>query len=74
VLLFLLGRFRERAQCSDLYNTLVIEDTEKKIIIGTTTLLIERKFLRACGLVGDPLILFRCVYSGVVEILTSACL
>lgn len=51
-----LERFQERAACADLYNTLVIEDLDKQIIIGTTTLLLERKFLRACGLVMESLL------------------
>ena len=38
---------------SDTYSIVVIVDRKKNLIIGTTTLLIERKFLRNTGIVSN---------------------
>jgi len=44
-------RFNERKK-TGLYYTAVIEDTSKRLIIATPTLLFERKFIHSCGLIG----------------------
>jgi glucosamine-phosphate N-acetyltransferase len=45
-------RLREMKQCKDTYYIFVIEDLEKKRIVGCATLFIEVKFLHNCSSVG----------------------
>jgi len=42
-------RFREMQAAKDVYYVVVIEDTKKSKIIGTATLLVEKKFIRGAG-------------------------
>jgi len=42
-------RFEFMRNCNGSYFVTVIEDIEKKKIIGTATLVVERKFIRGCG-------------------------
>lgn len=45
-------RFISMEKCKDTYFVQVIEEIERKKIVGSATLMIEQKFIRNCGLCG----------------------
>lgn len=46
------SRFEELRSCKGTYLITVIEDTQLKKVIGAATLVVEKKFIHACGKVG----------------------
>ena len=45
-------QFNLQRQCPNTYHTVVIEDTQKQLIIGTATLLVEYKYIRGGSVIG----------------------
>merc|ERR1712001_354715 len=46
------ARFQAMKSCKDTYNVVVIEDVNLARVIGAATLVVEKKFIHSCGLVG----------------------
>jgi glucosamine-phosphate N-acetyltransferase len=45
-------RFNDMKQCKDTYFIVVIEDITLNKVIGASTLVVEKKFIHECGMVG----------------------
>ena len=46
------GRFQAMKECQGTYYVVVIEDVNLARVIGAATLVVEKKFIHSCGLVG----------------------
>ncbi len=49
--LHFLERFNDMKNCNNTYYTTVIVDKNKDLIIGTASLIVEKKFIHDCALV-----------------------